>query len=122
LVIEGFGDRPLNPTVFKLLSTSERREVSVNAEPWDRYTGARPELVIPLPAPGSTSVPQDTVVFDVEKPVRVLRGPHAGELGLIVTLKGNVVFPGGLRTRAAEVRFENGKTLFLPLANLEIVL
>ena len=122
LVIEGVGDHPLNPMVFKLLSTSERREVALNAEPWDRYTGARPELVIPLPAPGSTSIPQDTVVFEVEKSVRVLRGSHAGELGLIVNLKGSVVFPGGLRSRAAEVRFEDGKTQFLPLANLEIVI
>jgi hypothetical protein len=122
LVIEGFGDRPLNPMVFKLLSTSERREVALNAETWDRYTGARPELVIPLPAPGSTTRPQDTVVFELEKQVKVLRGPQAGELGLIVNLKGNAVFPGGLRARAAEVRFENGKTQFLPLANLEIVI
>jgi hypothetical protein len=51
-----------------------------------------------------------------------LRGLHAGELGLIVSLKGSVVFPGGLRSRAAEVRFDNGRTLFLPLANLEIVI
>jgi hypothetical protein len=122
LVIEGFGDRPINPVVFKLLSTSERREVALNAEAWDRFTGARPELVISLPAPGNTTVPQDMVVFEVEKPVRVLRGPQVGELGLIVSLKGNVVFPGGLRARAAEVRFENGKTQFLPLANLEIVI
>jgi hypothetical protein len=122
LVIEGFGDQPLNPMVFKLLSTSERREVALNAEVWDRYSGARPELVIPLPAPGSTTAPQDTILFEVEKPVRVLRGMHAGELGLIISLKGSVVFPGGLRSRAAEVRFDNGKTLFLPLANLEIVI
>ncbi len=122
LVIEGFGDHPLNPVVFKLLSSSERREVALCAEAWDRYTGARPELVIPLPAPGSTTLPQDTAVFDLEKPVKVLRGPHAGELGLIVNLRGNVVFPSGLRSRAAEVRFENGKTQFLPLANLEIVI
>jgi hypothetical protein len=122
LVIEGFGDHPLNPMVFKLLSTSERREVALNAEVWDRYSGARPELVIPLPAPGSTTAPQDTILFEVEKPVRVLRGLHAGELGLIVSLKSSVVFPGGLRSRAAEVRFDNGKTLFLPLANLEIVI
>jgi hypothetical protein len=121
LIIEGFGDHPLNPMVFKLLSTSERREVALNAEAWDRNTGARPELVIPLPAPGSTTVPQDTIIFEVEKQVRVLRGPHACELGMIISLKGNVVFPGGLHARAAEVRFENGKTQFLPLANLEIV-
>lgn len=122
LVIEGFGDHPLNPAVFKLLSTSERREVALNAEAWDRNTGARPELVIPLPAPGNMTPPQETALFEVEKPVRVLRGPRAGELGLIVALRGAVVFPGGLRSRAAEVRFENGKTQFLPLANLEIVI
>lgn len=122
LVIEGFGDHPINPVVFKLLSTSERREVALNAETWDRYTGTRPELVIPLPAPGNTTAPQENVVFELEKPVKVLRGALTSEIGLIVGLRGNVVFPGGLRTRAAEVRFENGKTQFVPLANLEIII
>ncbi len=122
MVIEGFGDHPLNSAVFKLLSTSERREVALNAEAWDRYSGVRPELVITLPAPGNTTLPQETVSFEVEKTVRVLRGPRTGELGLIIALKGAVVFPGGLRSRAAEVRFEDGKTQYLPLANLEIII
>ena len=122
MVIEGFGDRPMNPTVFKLLSTSDRRDVALNAEAWDRYSGARPELVIILPAPGSTAAPQEAGKFEVEKQVRVLRGPLVGEVGLIVNLKGSVTFPGGLRSRAAEVRFEDGNTKFVPLANLEVII
>jgi hypothetical protein len=122
LVIEGLGNYPLNSVVFKLLSTSNRREAVINAELRDRYTGSHPELVIPLPSAGSTTYPQDTAIFEVEKTIRVVRGPRAGELGLIISLKSNVVFPGGLRSRAAEIRFENGKAQFLPLANLEIVI
>jgi hypothetical protein len=52
----------------------------------------------------------------------VLRGPLVGEVGLIVNLKGSVTFPGGLRSRAAEVRFEDGNTKFVPLANLEVII
>jgi len=122
MLIEGFGYRPINPVVFKLLSTSDRRDAALNAEVRDRYTGSRPELALPLSAPGSVTAPPETAVFEVEKTVKVLRGAHAGELGMIISLKGNQVFPGGLRSRAAEVRFENGKTQYLPLANLDVVI
>ena len=122
LVIEGFGEHSINPVVFKLLSTSDRREVALNAEIWDRFAGTRPELVIPLPAPDNTTAPQENVVFEPEKQVKVLHHAGISEIGRIVSLRGNVVFPGGLRTPAAEVRFENGNVQFVPLANLEIII
>jgi hypothetical protein len=121
VLTEGFGERPLNPIIFKLLSTNDRREVALNGEPWDHYSGRRPEIFIPLPVPGNTVPPVDTARFSPEKQVRVLRAPGAGKIGTIVNLKGKTTFPGGLRTVAAEVRLEDGKTTVIPLANLEII-
>lgn len=121
ILLEGFGNRPMNSAAFKLLSTNERREVALNAESWDRYTGSRPEIVIPLPESGYVTSPQETEVFALDRRVRVLRSPYAGEVGLITDFKGKVVFPGGLRAQSAEVHLESGEIATVPLANLEVL-
>jgi hypothetical protein len=48
VVIEGFGLLPMNSAAFNLLTGSDRREVALNAEPWDRYANRRPEVFIPM--------------------------------------------------------------------------
>jgi hypothetical protein len=121
ILIEGFGRRPMNPVAFKLLTTNERREVALNAEPWDRYTGTRPEVIIPLPAPGSVALPRETDFFAPNQLVRVLHPPYASYVGTLVRLKGLTTLPNGLRVQAAEIQFENGKNIVLPLANLELL-
>jgi hypothetical protein len=121
IVLDGFGQRPLNAVAHKLLTSNERREVVVNAENWDRYTGTRPELIIPLPAPSSVATPAETITFHLDQPVRILRPPLVNEVGIIVALKGTTTLPGGLRTRVAEVRLDDGRSTLIPLANLEVI-
>jgi hypothetical protein len=121
ILIEGFGHRPMNPVAFKLLSTSERREVDLNAEAWDAHIGTRPEIVIPLPGSGALAQPRDTGVFAPDQQVRVLRAPHTGAVGNLVSLIETFVFPNGLSAPAAEIRLESGKSVVIPLANLEIL-
>jgi hypothetical protein len=72
LLIEGFGQLSMNSLAFQLLTTSERREVALNAEYWDKYTRSRPEIVIPLPAEGSPPLPPDTDFFTPGQKVRVV--------------------------------------------------
>jgi hypothetical protein len=122
IVIEGFGHFGMNSTAFKLLTTNEKREVALNAEPWDRFTGRRPEIVIPLPAAGELPVLRDISVFALDQTVRVLRAPCPGKIGKIVDLPSEPVpLPYGLFAQSGEIRLENGNTVVLPLANLEIV-
>ena len=122
VVIDGFGHRRMTPAAFRLLSTNERREVSLNAEPWDRYTGARPEVVIPLPATGDPPIPRTALIFRIDQTVRVNLAPYTGMIGKINSLEpGQQVFPSGIRTKAAEVSLENGENVLLPLANLEVI-
>jgi len=121
LLIEGFGRRPMNPVAFKLLTTNDRRDVAINAEVWDRFSSARPEVVIPLPAPGSVSLPKEAGVFSPDQQVRVTGAPFTGRVGIITNMKGIIVFQNGLRAQSAEVRLENGEKAILPLANLEVL-
>jgi hypothetical protein len=121
MVIEGFGRWPMDTASFNLLTTNARREIALNSEPWDRYLGTRPELVIPLPATGELPPPRDADFFGTGQQVRVLRAPYAGKIGTLVDLPGMVVFPSGIRAMAGEVHLESGESAVLPLANLEVL-
>ncbi len=122
MLLEGFGNIPMNSAAYKLLSTNERREVSVNAEPWDPYTGSRPEVVIPLPTSGNVIRPLEAGYFEAEQQVRVISAPYQGKIGTIANLDpGLYMFPNGIRALAAQVHLETGEDAVIPLANLEVL-
>jgi hypothetical protein len=122
VVIEGFGLLPLNTPAFNLLSTSDRREIALNAEPYDIFAGTRPEVVIPLPVAGNPAEPKEAAFFTPDQRVRVVRAPYQAQTGNLIALRpGLQVFPSGLRAPGAEIQLDNGEEVVLPLANLEIL-
>ncbi|MBI5822464.1 MAG: hypothetical protein HZB18_00395 [Chloroflexi bacterium] len=122
MVTDGFGSLPMNSAAFKLLSTNAKRDVTVNAEMFDRYSGARPETIIPLPISASPPAPREVETFAPGLQIRMRRPPFMGMIGSIVAVKpGLSSLPSGLRAPAAEVKLENGETVIAPLVNLEVV-
>ena len=122
LVLDGFGSMPMNSAAFKLLTTNNKREVTVNGEFPDRYSSGRPEAIIPLQGTSEPDEPDDYVPFSVGQNVRMRRSPNVGAIGSITALPAGLsTLPSGLRAPAAEVKFENGDTALVPLVNLEVV-
>jgi len=122
LVTDGFGAMPMNSAAFRLLTTNDKREVTVNAEHFDRFYGNRPEVIIPLPVTGEPPEPMGFEPFRVGQIVRLRRPPNAGMIGTLSALPGGLsLLPSGLRAAAADVRLENGETMLVPLVNLEVV-
>jgi hypothetical protein len=122
IVTDGFGSLPMNSAAYKLLSTNAKREVTVNAEAYDRYSGARPELIISLPATNNPPALREVETFVRGLQVRMRRPPALGMIGSIVSIKpGLTTLLSGLRAPAAEVKLENGETVVAPLVNLEVV-
>jgi hypothetical protein len=122
LVTDGFGAMPMNSAAFRLLTTNNRREVTVNAEHFDRYSGNRPEVIIPLPVSSDPPEPNSFETFSAGQTVRLRRAPGTGMIGTVSALPGGLsLLPSGLRAPAAEVRLENGETVLVPLVNLEVV-
>ncbi len=122
LAIDGFGQIPMNSAAYKLLTSNAKREVTINAEAFNRYTGARPEIIIPLPVSQEPPAPTDIQTLEVGQTVRLRRAPHAGEIGTLAKLHpGLSALPSGLRAPAADVKLENGEQILVPLVNLEIV-
>jgi hypothetical protein len=122
LVLDGFGAMPMNSAAFKLLSTSKEREVTVNAEHFDRYSSNRPEAIIPLPITSEPEEPNPYQTFAVGLTVRMRRPPFVGMIGTISNLPpGLSTLQSGLRASAADVKLENGESVTVPLVNLEVV-
>jgi hypothetical protein len=122
ILIDGFGRLPMNSVAFKVLSTNSKREATVNAERFDRHTGIRPEVIIPLPVTQEPPVPRDVDTLAPGQQVRIRRDPKTGEIGTIVSLRSGLsTLPSGLRVPAAEVKLENGEQILVPLVNLEIM-
>jgi hypothetical protein len=122
LLTEGFGKIPMNPTAYKLLSTNEQRETTVNAQVWNRYNGSRPEVIIPLPSTGNSMQPPETDIFAPGQSVRIYRAPHAGKTGVLTNLRsGQTTFPSGIRAAAGMVRLESGDQVLVPLNNIEVI-
>lgn len=122
VVIEGFGLLPLNTPAFNLLSTSDRRETTLNAEPYDIYAGTRPEVVIPLPVATIPAEPKEIAFFAPEERVRIVRAPFQAKTGNLIALRpGLQAFTSGLWALGAEIQLDNGEEVVLPLANLELL-
>lgn len=122
MLVEGFGNLPMNQDAFNILSSGKMREVSINAEPWDSATNTRPEAVITLPDGVLPEIPTDSAAFAVGQTVRVVSPPYKGMVGTLTNLlPGLSILPSGLRAQAAGVRLLNGDTVQVPLANLEII-
>lgn len=122
LLTDGFGSMPMNSAAYKLLTTNAKREATLNAEVHDRYSGARPEVIIPLPVSTEPAMPSEMETFSPGQTVRTRRPPMMGMIGSITALRsGLTVLPGGLRAVCAEIKFENGEQTLVPLVNLEVV-
>jgi hypothetical protein len=118
-VIEGFGKTPMNDAAFKLLSTSEKRDVSVSAT-INPLAGERPELIIPLPAIGQSA--PETDYFAPNQIVRIQGAPYAGRVGTFVQARqGLFTLPNGLKVPAADIQLDNETRVTVPLANLEVI-
>ena len=122
VVVEGFGPLPMNDSAFKLLTTNAKREATVNAQPFDRYSGSRPEIYIPLPVVEELPPPHEEVSYVVGQTVHVTLSPRPGAVGTLTNLlPGLTTMPSGLHLAAAEIKLESGERIVAPLANLEVI-
>jgi hypothetical protein len=120
LLLEGFGQIPINSTAYKLLSSNEKRDLTILAQPWNRMTGERPELIINLPTDASQA--PELVQIMPGMIVRINSLPHFGKIATLVKIpSGLSALPNRLRVPCAIVRLEDNEQIVVPLANLDIL-
>lgn len=122
VVTDGFAGSPMNSAAHRLITTNDKRVAVLNAEAMDRQSGARSEVIIPLPSAGHVPEPDPSKHLATGDTVRCCMAPAPGLIGSVVSLPvGLSAFPSGLKAEGAEVRFENGQQMLVPLVNLEVV-
>jgi len=122
VITETFGQKVMSEPAWRLLTDHEGREATVDARFGDRWSGRRPEVIIPLPAPGTQPpIPNDGIPLAVGKRVRLLRPPFAGFVGIITSFpERRQVLPSGVHTPCAQVEIEGRGAVSVPLANMEV--
>ncbi|GAB4481828.1 MAG: hypothetical protein OHK0031_04020 [Anaerolineales bacterium] len=120
LLLEGFGKRPIGAQAFKLISTNLKREVSVNAENFNRFKGTRPEIFISLPVGQEPPEARDIETFSVGQLVRINWLSRPAQSGTLTQLfEQPLRLPGGVLAPGAQIRLETGEVISAPLSNLE---
>ena len=84
--------------------------------------GQRPEIILPQPA--SIGLDAATVKKKIEpgQVVRILSGDHAGKVGTIKHIYTHLQpLEIGLKVPGVDVSLADGKILFVPSANLDVI-
>ena len=108
ILLEGFGKVGFDPGLFAWFRTHEGRMASLFGEEARLYVydAEPPPLRRVLPRPGERVIAH--------------RRPHAGQAGELIRVLDRLhAFASGVVARGALVRFEDGRTAVVPLANLE---
>jgi hypothetical protein len=122
LILDGFGRIPMNSIAYRILSTNDQREVTVNACHWDRFSDSRPEVIIPLPATDNIEMPKRGAIFLPGQQVRLVGSPYAGAVGTLEGINAQpAILPSGVRAPVGILRMENGEKKVMPLSNMEVI-
>jgi hypothetical protein len=121
ILTEGFGDEPMSKIAADVLESYLERQATVNAQKPNRWLPDRPEVIIPAVAEVSPPMPSRNEPLRVGAEVRMTRKPFLGTVGQVKSLpKAPQLIDNGLRLPVAEVHLPSGRTVTVPLVNLEL--
>lgn len=122
IVTEGFGIMRMAHRTFSLLQSLEGRVASINGATQIRAGVIRPEIIVPASDDSQVSVGQDDQSLDIGTRLRIIREPYFGMLGKVSALPPEpVVIESGAKVRILSADLEDGRTVSVPRANVEII-
>jgi len=124
VVTEGFGHIPMAEYTFKLLKDREGDKASVSGATQIRAGVMRPEIIVPGAPRNRDAKRKDDSRGWIEPGdnIRIIREPHFGIIGTVTALPPELQKVGSeSHVRVLEVKIDNGETLVIPRANVEIL-
>lgn len=125
MVTEGLGNRPMNGPAFELLTSYDGSEAALSGQTWlHGPERCRPQVIIPLTRADPAAMPPeaDAERLGVGVAVRLLSDDLLGQVGIVVGFPRRMQALGcGARYHVAEVRLTDGRTVLVPLENLEVL-
>ncbi len=125
IITEGFGSIAMANRTFRLLQSLQGHLASINGATQIRAGVIRPEIVVPLEDPSQLpeSPPQAQVqMLDIGTSVRIIREPYFGRIGQVIELPPELMeIESGTHARVLKARLDDGTTVVVPRANVEII-
>ncbi len=123
ILTEGFGSIAMAARTFELLKSLEGKDVSINGATQIRAGVIRPEIIAPLEAkPDMAEEAVGGQMLDIGTNIRVIREPYFGKLGTVTKLPPELVeVESGAVVRILEAKLNDGETVVVPRANVEII-
>jgi hypothetical protein len=124
-VTEGFGEIPMNDEAWGVFSRNQGREISMTGVTQVRAGAIRPEAIIGLTeqsvdSPDCQENAESGLI--IGRAVRIIRHPYFGRIGFIKELPPEPrLIPSGASARIAVISFEDGATVEIPRANIELL-
>ncbi len=123
MALIGLGRVPFDNHTYKIVGNLNKHVACVNAVPWYRYSGTRPEVVVPRRGEGHIAELPDNVEYETGQLVRILQSPYLWETARIKDILPEARhYPSGIVATSALCELENGKETVQPLVNLEVIL
>lgn len=124
LLTEGFGDARMNTTTYNLLEDYDGQQATIDAQMPNRWEPRYPEIIINRQTRDGDRPTRPNVMLTLRTgmTVHLMREPHKGMNGRILDLpKSPMLLDNGLRVPSALVELVTGETIYVPLANLEVL-
>ncbi|MEO0075537.1 MAG: hypothetical protein ABIK31_05445 [candidate division WOR-3 bacterium] len=126
MVTEGFGKMRMAAHTFRLINALAGKMASMNGATQIRAGVIRPELIVPLDQSSDKKPTSVTKTLEgglvIGSLVRIIREPNFGMIGKVTALPVELQeIETESKVRILEVELENGKKIFLPRANVEII-
>ena len=129
VVTEGFGAITMAVRTFSLLKSLNGKLASINGATQIRAGVIRPEVIVPLDdlmkssaAGAGAANTEDAGQLGVGTPIRVIREPYFGILGTVSGLPSELVeVESETMVRVLEAKLDDGRTVVVPRANVEII-
>jgi len=125
IVTEGFGEVVMAQRTAELLASLAGRQASLSGATQIRAGVIRPEIIVPDPTLANSDLidaGQGAQVLEAGARIRLIREPWFGALGHVTALPHEPQeIPTGARMRVLEATLDDGRTVTVPRANVEIV-
>jgi hypothetical protein len=122
VLIEGFGNYPINRVGHELLIEHRGDAATINAQKLNPLSGDRPEVIIPIRDTGKPPQSVPLQRFRLGQTVRVIAGKHRSLTGRIMSLPaGSTYYPSGVHAPGASVELPGKGEVVIPVVNLELL-
>jgi hypothetical protein len=125
VVTEGAGQIPINASIFELLTEHAGTVTAIRGGEDKSLGRAGPEIILPLPETDSEQNKElpGTRALRAGDAVRLTRPPYQGLTGIVIGAEPRLtVYRSGVRTTAVRIQLNDGRRVYVPHTNLELMM